>query len=95
MIARYIDAEQCDEIIEQFLWAYDTTELKEMLRYFPTADVTEVKHGKFVGKAVEVCDWSGKSQKYYEPYTCSCCHAVLKGTDKFCSNCGAKMDGGK
>ena len=61
---------------------------------FPTADVAEVKHGKFIGELVKSCDWSGKSQNYYQPHSCSCCHTPLRGTEKYCSNCGAKMDGG-
>lgn len=51
----------------------------EQLDRVPTADVQEVKHGKW-----EYTDLA---------YTCSECKAVSFNTDYFCHNCGAKMDG--
>ena len=36
---RYINTDQADEVIKTELGMYDTTELKEMLKYFPEADV--------------------------------------------------------
>lgn len=43
-MSRYIDTDQTDEVIKTELGMYDTTELKEMLKYFPTADVAPVIH---------------------------------------------------
>lgn len=62
----------------------------------PSADVAEVRHGK----------WSDKMVSYRAPsdidehgnlhfgFRCSECGAVLNKT-KFCGNCGARMDGDK
>ena len=47
----------------------------------PTADVAEVKHGR----------WKGAGMG---DYYCSLCQEVESGNDfKYCPNCGAKMDG--
>ena len=49
-MARYIDADKTDEVIKTELGMYDTTELKEMLKYFPTADVAPVVHAHWIPK---------------------------------------------
>lgn len=72
----------------------NTIVTKSSIDNIPTADVTEVKHGRFISELVKKSDWRGKIQKYYQPHSCSCCHTPLYGTEKYCSNCGAKMDGG-
>lgn len=59
----------------------------------PTADVQEVKHGKWISEIVEIPDWRGKKQSYYQPNSCSICHTGLRVRTNFCPNCGAKMDG--
>ena len=49
---------------------------------FPAADVQEVKHGhwEFIGG-------------YGYQYRCSVCVTCAERKTKFCSNCGARMDG--
>lgn len=49
----------------------------------PTADVVEVKYGEW--------EWDER----FSDYTCSLCHNWDLTTPNYCSNCGAKMDGGK
>jgi hypothetical protein len=60
----------------------------------PTADVVEVKHGK----------WIIKRDEYDNEYMmCSCCKEefypfdadTVDTTPNYCMNCGAKMDGGE
>lgn len=55
------------------------------IKHLPTADVVEVRHG----------EWE-RSDEYEEQYgylyKCSVC-GVLCFLDKYCPNCGAKMDG--
>jgi len=80
-MARYIDADQCDEIIEKELGIYDTTELKEMLSYFPTADVQEVKHG----------EWIKTERSEYYNWECSLCNGLVEFRSDYCPECGAKM----
>lgn len=61
----------------------------EDIESLPAADVVEVVHGK----------WEfNRGQAYGEPlYFCSVCTdgGSEWGKDKYCPNCGAKMDGDK
>lgn len=85
-MSRYIDTEKADDVIENELGVYDTTELKEMLKYFPTEDVAPVVHAKWIEDGYQD-----------EPYVCSNCgwaenddmHRITGG---YCVCCGAKMD---
>ena len=69
----------------------DLTSLREVLEDTPTADVAEVRHGKW-----QPCyeDW----RKQIEGDECSACGFQHYGTNirdyPFCPNCGARMDGG-
>ena len=56
---------------------------------FPAADVAEVKHGTW-DKSFAV----GFSGTKYYMYNCSVCGclALKKSNEKYCHNCGAKMD---
>lgn len=47
------------------------------------ADVAPVKHGEWV-----------VSEDDNKVFGCSECHHVVFGKPNFCSNCGARMDGG-
>ena len=74
---------------DRYIYAKVIQQVKDM----PTADVVEVRHGK----------WKWASCTYdrvpcEKEYICSCCHhkVITHGGDpweKYCSNCGAKMDG--
>lgn len=63
----------------------DNESLAYQLAKAPTADVEEVKHGY-------VIEHQGAEDEYY--CECSVCktHEVNLG-DKYCSECGAKLDG--
>ena len=53
----------------------------------PTADVVEVKHGEWI--------WTENGQEDYEQYwVCTVCKEKSYFKTNFCSDCGAKMDGG-
>lgn len=45
----------------------------------PSADVVPVKHGKWI--------------RSYSLPECSLCGNAMPFTDRYCSNCGARMDG--
>jgi hypothetical protein len=82
-MSRYIDA---DELIVLGLDNPDDEHLfefvpKEFIDNAPTADVVEVKRGKWIDHKCSLCG--------FEPYDPS-------GLDtfNFCSNCGADMRGG-
>ena len=62
---------------------------RDALIDIPTADVVEVRHGRWI-----------EDGYYNEPCVCSFCGEPCKDTVmgrpmcNYCSNCGAKMDGG-
>ena len=64
------------------------TRLKERITKIPTADVVEVKHGKWkLNKdGSGICSECGRTQKNVWDYD---------NSQNFCGHCGAKMDGGK
>lgn len=87
---RYIDAEKLDtrqrgNNSQRTMWL----EIKWIVDTAPTADVQEVKHGKWI-------------EDYAFSHHCSECGDYLIGFPKcrlrnfkYCPNCGAKMDGGE
>lgn len=86
---RYIDADEFVKRVIQYP-RQSTKTIGLALADTPTADVMEVKHGKWVGNS--------------RHQACSVCHTtycIPDGQDgvldmtfyNFCPNCGAKMDG--
>ena len=66
-------------------------ECSELIKYIdemPTADVEVVRHGEWI--------WTENGEEDYEQFwVCSVCKEKSYIETKFCSDCGAKMDGGK
>lgn len=63
-------------------------EIDQILDQSPVADVAPVRHGRWI--AVKVPNEWDKGQ-------CSECKSIFNSSvwgTKYCSNCGAKMDGG-
>ena len=96
---RYINAEHFEESLDLMCDAggilQPITEVvrqfcKDKIRLEPTADVQEVKHGR----------WIEKDSRYVHNFKCSVCNDVRfdiptcmgKPLFNFCPNCGAKMD---
>lgn len=68
------------------------TFVKQVMIDMPSADVTEVRHGRWV-KGDEMADYPRVPYKSWEIY-CSCCGEIKEqGHDNFCGNCGAKIGG--
>lgn len=94
-MARYVDIE-CDAVTEVLpRRAFKTRQdIQDFLDNIPTADVTPVRHGRWI--------WH---EEEFE-YECSACHCRFDYNHTFeifdhgfqyanyCSNCGAKMNGG-
>ena len=80
-MSKYIDADGLLTRLPEDL-PYKAS-VKRVLMQAPTADVVEVKHGK----------WK-KVYEIYPRYVCtSCKHLYNNKGYKYCPNCGAKMDG--
>ena len=91
---RYIDAEKLEQRLRDFSdWCRDNRKdgadfvLNGVLADTPTADVQEVKHGRWAHLGGD--EWC-----------CTCCGFVIttegaweEPAEKYCSYCGAKMGG--
>ena len=101
-MSRYTDVDVLKEWVENWLYkdryyhngrvskAIPTTELYDILEQIPTADVVEVKHGKWM---FTPCHSEGictncNYKIYGRPYQ----NTYLIVPYNFCPNCGAKMD---
>lgn len=100
-MSRYIDAELFSKNLMMQVYLADDEDftkafvkgmelVKKAEEETPTADVQEVKHGRWIGKPI-----SG-----YSNCRCSVCNSVceihaIAGSvmQKYCPNCGAKLDG--
>lgn len=86
-MARYIDADKID--FSPLKDGFDRARAVTIVKFVPTADVEEVKHGEWI--AVPSSDMStGKA------YKCSECGKFRFGCrlPPYCQECGVKMDGG-
>lgn len=97
----YIDREKAIAYVEEQYRLFDNDESKqaivegcvEALKFTPTADVEEVKHGEWIH--------SSRGFDVGAAYECSICHSpsgikhFYRSSYVFCPDCGAKMDGGK
>ena len=94
-MARYIDVDRYsfptlhNKELNDYMKGWNTC-LKSVLQQL-TADVEEVKHGKWVLSKKEF-GWN--CSEYPIEYTCSVCGRKEKQEEPYC-HCGAKMDGGK
>ena len=91
-MARHINAEliekhmnKADHYTPDERWRPES-EFAKLIDSIPTADVTEVVHGKWLVKQRKG-DWGMTTDNI-----CSACHRECWLTYKFCPNCGAKMD---
>lgn len=92
-MARYIDVDKLIADCEEEIVDYDEDLQRhfvvkavptEYIEDFPTADVAEVKHGKWIG--------SLDFPIMQAMIRCSLCNEPSITMSKFCPNCGAKMD---
>ena len=80
-MARYVEVVNSAEIISEKL-NIPLADLVDVFAEIPTADVVEVQHGEWLNII------------FTQRYRCSLCgNEIYFGKDKFCSECGAKMDG--
>ena len=99
-MSRYIDADallkSIGHIPEGVISDYDAGrwDVTQLVKEAPTADVVEVRHGKWVSHIVG----EAGSFDIYAHYCNECDFVYESGSEygcKYCPNCGAKMDGGR
>lgn len=80
-MGKLIEAVKCADIISE-KFNIPLADLVDVFAEIPTAEVVEVKQGEWLNIA------------FTQRYRCSLCgNETYFGKDKFCSECGAKMDG--
>ncbi len=86
-MSKYIDREDLLKNLKRFAPEHLTPLIVSLIEKQPTADVVEVRHGKWIdcvekisGKIQITCSQCGRFLSVYLPYN-------------FCPNCGARMDG--
>lgn len=94
-MSRYIDAEALKKKAIRYPdYHYKVT--IEDIDNIPTADVQEVKHGRWIRSTVcsvsYTCSICGTTDADCDDYPCYADYRVLD--QQYCSCCGAKMDGG-
>ena len=73
-------------------WQLNTREaIAEMIMSVPTADVREIKHGRWSFDNIIFTDSDGVSRSGMRGYKCSECGGFCIGESNFCPNCGADM----
>lgn len=70
-----------EDVLKAMEWKWAGKSAIEAVKAIPTADVAEVRHGK----------WELSFDK--NSYKCSLCKFKYRFIDNFCPNCGARMDG--
>ena len=97
----YINKAELVENLDRFAPEHLTPLIRTLIEKQPTADVVEVKHGHFVRNERNI----PKMKEFHEKgfalsmntksifWTCSCCNSWASLTQKYCSECGVKMDG--
>ena len=86
-MAEYIEREALMRNLKHFAPEQLTPLIESLIQKQPTADVVEVRHGKWIdcvekisGKIQITCSQCGRFLSVYLPYN-------------FCPNCGARRDG--
>ena len=93
---RPIDANTLWKVFENAEWwdNADRDEAQDLLNKAPTVDVEPVRHGQWETKEYTTEDSFDDWIVIHHEEVCSECGKGQGERSKFCSNCGAKMDGG-
>ena len=110
-MARYIDADDTlDTMLDVMVGTGYQSRAMDVIKYAPTADVEEVRHGEWIYKHRHRGEFERKTvyDAFGNPHTvridniyecdepyCSVCGKLSGDFLNYCGNCGAKMDGGK
>ena len=100
-MARYIDADKLYRRVKEKTNPYGKPTLDYesgfkvlgMIEQELTADVAEVKHGKWLDNVEKTTTVAGVTKDFAIGYRCSLCGRTEINKEPYC-NCGAKMDGG-
>lgn len=94
-MARYVLAVQCAETISEKL-NIPLHELVDIFYDIPSADVQEVRHGKWIGAPSVTISANNGRTIHSTIYKWSLCNKTNGRKKKpYCPNCGARMEDGR
>ena len=102
-MSRYIDADKLYELIRtndyrlatingSIDYGMFTIGIKQAIDEIPTADVTEVRHGKWLTWEEQFPNRKPTKKNNLGVF-CNNCHSHADNMTDYCPNCGARMDG--
>ena len=90
----YIDRESLISNLKEFANEQLTPLVENLIQKQPTADVVEVRHGKWLTWEEQFPDRKPTKKNNLGVF-CNNCHSHADNMTDFCPNCGARMDGDK
>ena len=91
-MAEYIDRESLISNLKEFANEQLTTLIENLIQKQPTADVAEVRHGKWLTWEEQFPDRKPTKKNNLGVF-CNNCHSHADNMTDYCPNCGARMDG--
>ena len=93
-MAEYIEREATlKEAESRIMWGASASAVYESIEDAPAADVAPVRHAKVIDK---ISDDHETIKPWDYRYYCSACKIPMRDSwNKYCPNCGARMDGDK
>lgn len=90
----YINRAELISNLKEFANEQLTPLIENLIQKQPTADVVEVRHGKWLTWEEQFPDRKPTKKNNLGVF-CNNCHSHADNMTDFCPNCGARMDGDK
>ena len=91
-MAEYINRAELISNLKEFANEQLTPLIESLIKKQPTADVVEVRHGKWLTWEEQFPDRKPTKKNNLGVF-CNNCHSHADNMTDFCPNCGARMDG--
>ena len=91
-MAEYINRAELISNLKEFANEQLTPLIETLIQKQPTADVVEVRHGKWLTWEEQFPDRKPTKKNNLGVF-CNNCHSHADNMTDFCPNCGARMDG--
>lgn len=90
-MAEYINRAELISNLKEFANEQLTTLIENLIQKQPTADVVEVRHGKWLTWEEQFPDRKPTKKNNLGVF-CNNCHSHADNMTDYCPNCGARMD---
>ena len=90
-MAEYINRAELISNLKEFANEQLTPLIENLIQKHPTADVAEVRHGKWLTWEEQFPDRKPTKKNNLGVF-CNNCHSHAHNMTDFCPNCGARMD---